>query len=163
MKGAWVFLGLLLIGGLPTLFYVGGPGGVALALPINLMTWFSVSVLALVCGMFLSVRTCSVGVWGGRVGAAGTSIFLLPLLYTRPGWQISAGWRALGLIAGLIFYFICLQLPIRNWQRRLVLYLILITSGIQALLGLLQLFAPSIADYWVPLATTRAVGIFHQG
>jgi O-antigen polymerase len=42
------------------------------------------------------------------------------------------------------------------------MYVMLIGVGIQALLALLQLFAPAVAYYWIPIATTRAVGMFQQ-
>ncbi|VTR25974.1 Lipid A core - O-antigen ligase and related enzymes [Serratia fonticola] len=47
-------------------------------------------------------------------------------------------------------------------QRHAVLYLILLAVVFQALIVLLQLFAPQIAQYWIPSDSSRAFGIFQQ-
>ncbi|RYM63977.1 hypothetical protein BSQ98_11665 [Serratia liquefaciens] len=47
-------------------------------------------------------------------------------------------------------------------QRHAVLYVILSAAAVQALIVLLQLFAPAIAQFWIPSGSLRAFGIVQQ-
>ncbi|MGQ8775446.1 Wzy polymerase domain-containing protein [Serratia sp. NA_112.1] len=152
----WIFAAL---GGLS--FYISNPGGVGLAMPNNIITYLLMTGLILSCWLRLPLRAIRV-TETSRLIMCAMVVLLVPLFYTRPEWLQSAGWRALGLFTGVFFYFMCLQLRLQACWQRWVVYLIIIAAGIQALLALLQLFLPGLADAWAPLATRRAVGIFQQ-
>jgi O-antigen polymerase len=141
--------------------YFSNPGGSGLSLPYNILAYLIAGGLMFILVCRSRVRLLSIAPATWMVGLA-CAVLLIPLIYTQPVWVAAAGWRCLGLMAGIAFYFILVQLPLRSGQRRLVMYVMLIGVGIQALLALLQLFAPAVAYYWVPITTHRAVGIFQQ-
>lgn len=92
----------------------------------------------------------------------GSLLLLLPIIFTRTEWQSAGLWRLGGLFAGAVFYFTWLQVRMTARQRHAVLYLILSAAVVQALIVVLQLFAPQLAQIWVPANGGRALGIFQQ-
>lgn len=154
------FLFIILIF-IPTAFYLPNPGGVGLALPFNLLFYGGAALLMTVCwravrrGRIVLTLT-SRGVWVACL------LLVLPVIFTRPEWQSNAGWRVAGLLAGAAFYFTWLQVRMSARQRHAILYLILSAAVLQALIVLLQLFAPAMAQSWIPSANPRAFGIFQQ-
>ncbi|MDA8478799.1 Wzy polymerase domain-containing protein [Citrobacter sp. Awk 4] len=88
-------------------------------------------------------------------------VLLLPILFTRPEWQGTAAWRLVGLWGGGLFYFTWLQVRMTARYRQAVLYLILLAATVQALMVLLQLFAPQFTQHWIPVGG-RSLGIFQQ-
>jgi O-antigen polymerase len=142
-------------------FYLSNPGGVGLAIPNNVIDFFVMLGLILICWVTLPLCVIRVTKTSWII-ICFFIVLLAPLFYTHPEWHLSAGWRLSGLLAGVIFYFTCLQLRLRaQWRQRIVYFIVAVTA-IQALLALLQLFAPAVAYYWWPITTRRAVGIFQQ-
>lgn len=142
-------------------FYLSNPGGVGLAIPNNVIAFFLMLGLILICWVTLPLCVIRVTKTSWII-ICFFIVLLVPLFYTHPEWHLSAGWRLSGLLAGVIFYFTCLQLRLRAQWRQRIVYFIVTVAAIQALLALLQLFAPAVAYYWVPITTHRAVGIFQQ-
>ena len=89
-------------------------------------------------------------------------LLAVSVIFTRPEWQGVAVWRLAGLFVGAAFYFTWLQVCMTAGQRYAVLYLILSAALVQALIVLLQSFAPAIAQSWIPSNSLRAFGIFSQ-
>ncbi|WP_420802723.1 Wzy polymerase domain-containing protein [Serratia plymuthica] len=87
-------------------------------------------------------------------------LLAFPLFYTRPEWRDAALWRWAGLFGGWVFYFSWLQTEISKRTHHWLFYAILLAVVVQALMALLQLFAPALA--WVPTSGQRVYGIFQQ-
>ncbi|SQI34351.1 Lipid A core - O-antigen ligase and related enzymes [Serratia plymuthica] len=154
----FLFIFLIFI---PLAIYIPNPGGIGLALPFNLLVYGGVALLMGGCWRATPLRrvvitpTC-------RAIIATCLLLALPVIFTRPEWQSAAVWRLAGLFAGALFYFTWLQVRMTARQRHAVLYLILSAAVVQALIVLLQLFAPAIAQSWIPSGSLRAFGIFQQ-
>ncbi|RJF58662.1 polymerase [Serratia inhibens] len=154
----FLFIFLLFI---PLAIYLPNPGGIGLALPFNLLVYGGGALLMGICWRATPLRrvvitpTC-------RAIIAVCLLLVLPVIFTRPEWQSTAIWRLAGLCAGAAFYFTWLQVRMTARQRHAVLYVILSAAAVQALIVLLQLFAPAIAQSWIPSGNPRAFGMFQQ-
>ncbi|ALL36697.1 polymerase [Serratia marcescens] len=144
---------------IPLAIYIPNPGGIGLALPFNLLFYGGAALLLCVC--WWATPLCRV-VITPTCRAIITACLLLPVIFTRPEWQSAALWRLAGLFAGAVFYFTWLQVCMTARQRHAVLYLILSAAVVQALIVVLQLFAPQLSEFWVPANGGRALGIFQQ-
>ncbi|MBL5824974.1 O-antigen ligase family protein [Serratia fonticola] len=154
----FLFIFLLFI---PLAIYIPNPGGHGLALPVNLLTIGGAALLMGVCWRAIPLRRVVITPTCCAIIAA-SLLLALPVIFTRLEWQSTAIWRLAGLCAGALFYFTWLQVRMTARQRHAVLYLILSAAVVQALIVLLQLFAPAIAQYWIPSGSLRAFGIFQQ-
>ncbi|QDI46385.1 O-antigen ligase family protein [Serratia marcescens] len=152
----FLFAFLLLI---PSAIYIPNPGCVELVQPFNLLFAAGSALLMAACWRSVLLRrvvitpTC-------RALALAFALLALPVLFTRPEWQSAALWRLAALCAGVAFYFTWLQVRMTARQRHQVLYMILLTALVQAVMVLLQLFVPNTADAWVSPGTSPAFGIF---
>lgn len=146
---------------IPSIIYLPNPGGVGLALPFNLLFSGAAALLIAVCWYHAPPRRTTITPTC-RLILAACLLMALPALFTRAEWQSTALWRLAGLFAGAGFYFTWLQMHLTARQRHGVLYLILLAAAGQALIVMLQLFAPSVAQSWVPVSEHRALGIFQQ-
>ncbi|WP_149543247.1 PglL family O-oligosaccharyltransferase [Serratia marcescens] len=154
----FLFIFLLFI---PLAIYIPNPGGMGLALPFNLLVYGGAALLmggcwraTPLCRIVITPTCCAI--------IAACLLLALPVIFTRPEWQSAAVWRLAGLFAGAAFYFTWLQVRMTARQRHVVLYLILSAAVVQALIVLLQLFAPAIAQSWIPSGSSRAFGMFQQ-
>ncbi|MBI6182966.1 O-antigen ligase family protein [Serratia proteamaculans] len=156
-----VFLLFIFLIFIPLAIYIPNPGGVGLALPFNLLVYGGAALFMGICWRATPLRrvvitpTC-------RAIIAACLLLVLPVFFTRPEWLSAAVWRLAGLFAGAAFYFTWLQVCMTARQRHAVLYVILSAAAVQALIVLLQLFAPAIAQSWIPSGSLRAFGIFQQ-
>ncbi|WP_434462595.1 Wzy polymerase domain-containing protein [Serratia plymuthica] len=154
----FLFIFLLFI---PLAIYLPNPGGAGLALPLNLLVYGGAALLMGVC--WRATPLCRVVITPTcRAIIAACLLLALPVIFTRPEWQSTAIWRLAGLCAGAAFYFTWLQVRMTARQRHAVLYVILSAAAVQALIVLLQLFAPAIAQSWIPSGNPRAFGMFQQ-
>lgn len=156
-----IFYLLIFLMFIPAAIYIPNPGGIGLALPFNLLSGAAAALLAAVCWGTTPLRRVVITPTSRSLLVA-CLLLTLPILFTRPEWQSMAAWRLAGLLAGVAFYFTWLQVRMTVRQRHSVLYLILLAVVMQALMVLLQLFAPQIAQYWIPMGAKRAFGIFQQ-
>lgn len=154
----FLFIFLLFI---PLAIYIPNPGGIGVALPFNLLVYGGAALLLGVCWRATPLRRMVITPTCRAIFVA-CSVLALPVIFTRPEWQSAAVWRLAGLFAGAAFYFTWLQVRTTARQRHAVLYLILSAAVVQALIVLLQLFAPAIAQSWIPSGSSRAFGIFQQ-
>lgn len=156
-----VFFFLCILCFIPLAIYIPNPGGFGLALPFNLLVYGGAALLMCVCWRETSLHrvvitpTC-------RAIIIACLLLALPVIFTLPEWQSATVWRLAGLFVGMAFYFIRLQVCMTARQRHAVLYLILSAVVVQASIVLLQMFAPAIAQYWIPFGSSRAFGIFQQ-
>lgn len=146
---------------IPLLIYIPNPGGTGLALPFNLLVYGGAALLMGVCWRATPLCRIVMTPTCRAIIAAGL-LLALPVIFTLPEWQSAAVWRLAGLFAGAAFYFTWLQVRMTARQRHAVLYLILSAAVVQTLIVLLQLFAPAIAQSWIPSGSSRAFGIFQQ-
>ncbi|HEJ7990414.1 TPA: O-antigen ligase C-terminal domain-containing protein [Serratia liquefaciens] len=154
----FLFIFLLFI---PLAIYIPNPGGIGLSLPFNLLAYGGTALFMGCC--WRATPLCRVVITPTcRAVIAACLLLALPVIVTRPEWQDSAVWRLAGLFAGAAFYFTWLQVRMTVRQRHAVLYLILSAVVVQALIVLLQLFAPAVAQYWIPSGSPCAFGIFQQ-
>lgn len=152
----FLFIFLLFI---PSAICLPNPGG--RALPFNLLFYGGAALLMGVC--WRATPLCRVVITPTcRAIIIPCLLLLLPVIFTRPEWQSTAVWRSAGLFTGAAFYFTWLQVRMTARQRHAVMYLILSAAAVQALIVLLQLLAPQLAQFWVPVNGGRALGIFQQ-
>ncbi|MBD8214481.1 PglL family O-oligosaccharyltransferase [Erwinia persicina] len=145
----------------PLAIYIPNPGGIGLSLPFNLMVYGGAALLIGAC--WRATPLCRTVITPTcRTIIAACLLMALPAIFTRPEWQSAAVWRLAGLFAGAAFYFTWLQVRMTARQRHAVLYLILSAAVLQASIALLQMFAPAMAQSWVPSGSSRAFGIFQQ-
>ncbi|MDP8756129.1 Wzy polymerase domain-containing protein [Serratia marcescens] len=136
-------------------------GGDGLALPQNILAWGVMALTTLIVTFTVCLGRIHLSLTPtARLLLLGIAVLALPLLYTRPEWREDALWRCAGLLGGWLFYVACLQLRVTARQRELLLFGLLFTVGIQALLAALQLFAPALA--WVSPNGGRVYGVFQQ-
>ncbi|WP_273854864.1 O-antigen ligase family protein [Serratia liquefaciens] len=154
----FLFIFLLFI---PLAIYIPNPGGIGVALPFNLLIYGGAALLLGVCWRATPLRRMVITPTCRAIFVA-CSVLALPVIFTRPEWQSTAVWRLAGLFAGAAFYVTWLQVRMTARQRHAVLYLILSAVMVQALIVLFQLFAPAMAQYWIPADGSRAFGIFQQ-
>lgn len=154
----FLFVFLLYI---PLVIYVSNPGGIGLALPFNLLIYGGAALLMILCWRAPLLRYAIITPTSRAILAA-CLLLALPMFFTRSEWQSGALWRIAGLFAGAGFYFTWLQVRMSVAQRHAVLYLLLFAVVLQALIVWLQLFAPQIAQDWIPSSSSRAFGIFQQ-
>ncbi|RYM61152.1 polymerase [Serratia proteamaculans] len=156
-----IFLLFVFLLFVPLAIYIPNRGGAGLALPFNLLVYGGAALLMGVCWRATPLCRVVITPTCRAIIAAGL-LLALPVIFTRPEWQSAAVWRLAGLFAGAAFYFTWLQVRMTARQRHAVLYLILSAAVLQALIVLLQLFAPAIAQSWIPSGSSRAFGIFQQ-
>ncbi|MEE4412025.1 MULTISPECIES: PglL family O-oligosaccharyltransferase [unclassified Serratia (in: enterobacteria)] len=154
----FLFVFLLFI---PLAIYIPNPGGMGLALPFNLLTYGGAALLIGGCWRATPLHRVVITP-SCRAIIAACLLLAMPVIFTRPEWKSTAVWRLAGLFAGAVFYFTWLQVRMTARQRHAVLYVILSAAAVQALIVLLQLFAPAIAQSWIPSGSLRAFGIFQQ-
>ncbi|MEL5360865.1 Wzy polymerase domain-containing protein [Serratia ureilytica] len=136
-------------------------GGDGLALPQNILAWGVMALTTLIVTFTVCLGRIRLSLTPtARLLLLGIALLALPLLYTRPEWREDALWRCAGLLGGWLFYVACLQLRVTARQRELLLFGLLFAVGIQALLAVLQLFAPALA--WVSPNGGRVYGVFQQ-
>ncbi|MGA9619659.1 MAG: pilin glycosylation ligase domain-containing protein, partial [Serratia proteamaculans] len=154
----FLFIFLLFI---PLAIYIPNPGGVGLSLPFNFLVYGGAALYMVWCWRVTPL--CRIVITPTCLAVFVACLVLaLPVIFTRPEWQSTAIWRLAGLFAGAAFYFTWVQVRMTVRQRHAVLYLILSAAVVQALIVLLQLFAPAVAQFWIPSGNLRAVGIFQQ-
>jgi len=157
-RNFFLFVFLLFI---PLAIYIPNPGGTGLSLPLNLLVYGGAALLMGAC--WRATPLCRTVITPTcRAIFVACAVLVLPAIFTLPEWQSAAVWRLAGLFAGAAFYFTWLQVRMTARQRHAVLYLILSAAVVQALIVLLQLFAPAIAQSWIPSGSSRAFGIFQQ-
>ncbi|MGQ8773273.1 hypothetical protein ACUTQ5_02290 [Serratia sp. NA_112.1] len=154
----FLFIFLLFI---PLAIYIPNPGGVGLALPFNLLVYAGTALLMGVCWRATPLRRMVITPTCRAIFVA-CSVLALPLIFTRPERQSAAVWRLDGLFTGAAFYFTWLLMRMSARQPHAMLYVILSAAAVQALIVLLPLFAPAIAQYWVTPACSHVFGIFQQ-
>lgn len=136
-------------------------GGGGLALPQNILAWSAMALTTLIVAFTVCLGRTRLSLTPtARLLLLGIAALALPLLYTRPEWREDALWRCAGLLGGWLFYVACLQLRLTARQRNLLLYGLLFAVSVQALLAVLQLFAPTLA--WVSPNGNRVYGVFQQ-
>lgn len=91
---------------------------------------------------------------------AGSAILGLPLLWTPEYRFPVAAWRVAGLACGLVLLLTFLQIQWRRASIMIVLYGIVVSATIQAIIAGQQLLMRN--DAWVPLYGLRAYGTFFQ-
>lgn len=161
MKLNYIFFLFVFLLFVPLTIYIPNPGGTGLALPFNLLFYGGAALLMVAC--WCATPMCRVVITPTcRAIITASLLLLMPIIFTRPEWQRAGLWRLAGLFAGGVFYFTWLQVRMTARQRHVVLYLILTAAVVQALVVLLQLFAPQLAQFWVPANGGRALGIFQQ-
>lgn len=144
-------------------FFMHNPGGAGLYLPFNAWGWIFAS---LVIGLGLWQVTLQQRlVFSSLQGWLwlGALLLLLPMAY--PGFDLKdyAIPRLLGLFAGLLFLFSLYQWQLVRASRDRLLYLLLGSVAIEALLGLVQYYL-LIPGNWLgyDTHTNRPYGIFQQ-
>lgn len=144
-------------------FFMHNPGGAGLYLPFNAWGWIFAS---LVIGLGLWQVTLQQRlVFSSLQGWLwlGALLLLLPMAY--PGFDLKdyAIPRLLGLFAGLLFLFSLYQWQLVRASRDRLLYLLLGSVAIEALLGLVQYYL-LIPGNWLGYDTraNRPYGIFQQ-
>ncbi|MEL5380032.1 PglL family O-oligosaccharyltransferase [Serratia ureilytica] len=146
---------------IPLIIYISNPGGTGFTLPFNLL--FAGGAALFIGASWRSAALCRVVITPTcRTILIASLLLAVPIIYTRAEWQNAGLWRLGGLFAGAVFYFTWLQVRTTARQRHAVLYLILAAAAVQAFVVLLQLFAPPLAEFWVPANGGRALGIFQQ-
>jgi O-antigen polymerase len=154
----WRLFFMVIAIGVPLWIYFPSMGGSGLNLPFNALIYCSAAVM--VFFIWLPTRE--------RINITEPLIYFIigglvlniPLLYADAGMKVVALWRAVALLAGAVFYFSWLQLSLRFQQRRRILYAVLLLIGVQALIALLQIFAPALS--WAPVRGGRVYGSFLQ-
>lgn len=154
----FLFIFLIFI---PLAIYIPNPGGIGLSLPFNELVYGGTALFMGICWRAIPLRRAVITPTCRTIIVAGM-LLALTVIFTRSEWQTAAAWRLVGLFSGVAFYFTWLQVRITARQRHAVLYLILSAAVVQALIVLLQLFAPQIAQFWIPGNDGRAYGIFQQ-
>lgn len=150
------FLGLLAL----SVCYFPNMGGVGLNLPVNALCYAALAGVMLFIWCRLPLRRGIVVTPASGYLLFAVALLFIPLAYGyAPGFS-TAAWRLAGLLAGWGFYFSWLQvrMPFRLRAHLMVLLLVLVLG--QAVIALLQLFAPALS--WVPLRGTRVFGVFQQ-
>ncbi|EPG5631447.1 TPA: O-antigen ligase C-terminal domain-containing protein [Serratia marcescens] len=140
--------------------YVVNNGGAMLTLPINAVVWIVISLVVLFSAFFRRGRKHVFTTKVFLLQGVGLAVLAIPLFYTSAVNFSQAGWRIAGLIFGGVFYFAWLQLRFSRMQQHGVFCVLLLVVTMQAVLALLQLFAPTWA--WVPLRGSRVYGVFQQ-
>ncbi|WP_429619449.1 Wzy polymerase domain-containing protein [Serratia sp. 2723] len=136
----------------------GGSRGFGLS--INTAIIAATALFLLVVWLRLLSRRGVIVTAAWRLLLLGVGVLIIPLLYTQDNWAAEASWRILGLLAGIVVYFSCLQIRFTHRTLHKVLAIVLLLVAVQALLALLQLFVPALA--WVPLYGQRVYGTFRQ-
>lgn len=147
--------------GLAMHLYLPNNGGMGFALPQNTLSWGVMALLSLIIwlGVLLNKQRIIITPTT-KLFFVALALLAIPLLYTKPEWLEAALWRWAGLFGGLIFYFSWLQVTASFRLRQAVLYGLLFAISVQALLALLQLFAPEWG--WVAFKAGRVYGVFQQ-
>lgn len=141
--------------------YIPNMGGMNLALPQNIISWSMMALLSLIIWLGVGFKKRSIIITlTAKLFFVAVVLLAFPLFYTRPEWRDAALWRWAGLFGGWVFYFSWLQTEISKRTHHWLFYAILLAVVVQALMALLQLFAPALA--WVPTSGQRVYGIFQQ-
>lgn len=156
--GCWRSFFMITAIGAPLGIYFASMGGTGLNVPFNSLIYACTA--GVVFFIWLSMRKTVMITVPFIYFLVGGIVLNIPLLYADQEVRESALWRALALLAGAGFYFSWLQLKLPFQQRRRALYAVLLLVGIQALIALLQIFAPALS--WVPIRGGRVFGSFLQ-
>ncbi|NHB95405.1 O-antigen ligase family protein [Photorhabdus stackebrandtii] len=150
-----------------TLIYLPNMGGGGLRLPVNLLTW-GIMTLVVLWGALQVWRRGTLRV-SLRVSWVLCALVLLslPWLWTRNTlWQSSALPRLAGLWGSGLVLLALLQGRLTANQTQCWLNWLLLCMVLQALIGVLQLFAPVWAFQWIEYVPSRTgfrpYGIFQQ-
>jgi len=156
--GCWRSFFMVTAIGAPLGIYFAGMGGTGLNLPFNSLIYACTA--GVIFFIWLPMRKTVMITVPFLYFLVGGIVLNIPLLYADQEVHESALWRALALLAGAGLYFSWLQLKLPFRQRRGALYAVLLLVGIQALIALLQIFAPALS--WVPTRGGRVFGSFLQ-
>lgn len=153
-----ISLGVLMLSG--TGYYIINQGVSGLSLPVNSLVWAIMALMVLFVGLRVAPGKYRVATTSLPLFIIGIAVLAIPLIYAAPDGLPRAGWRVAALAAGAVFYFAWLQVRMPHLQRQAQWLLLLLVVSVQAVLALLQLFAPDWA--WVPIKWSRVYGIFQQ-
>lgn len=143
-------------------YYQDNLGGEGLSLPFNAVVWMP--VLAIIGGGVLAMlRT---GVWVKARYMALISLFPLGIVLggflsglERPGeWVV----RLAVLVGGMLFWFSLLQYRLKRLDVEQLLYLLLASMLLHAMVGVMQLVPEPILKGWIPVSNQKLLGVFQQ-
>lgn len=153
----------LFFGGIVMTVYLPNMGGSGLSLPLNILSW-----IALCCFALLIIQAPKVWQRYRRSASlfwlyAGCVVLVIRALLTPLPWFNDALIVAIGIVAGLSFYRLLLQLPWRRQHLFAILSTLWIASVLQCVIAVIQLFHLKAAAWWeFPPAQLRPYGIFQQ-
>lgn len=148
------FLGLMHI-------YIPNRGGNGFYMPGN-MVGASLMALMTIVGLWPRRQPLrSSSLFAGIIVATG--LLLLPLSWSVSPWRETAILRLLGLLLGIGVYAALLQCPLNRWLRHHIMLLLLLSTAVEAALGILQYYvftSNNFMEYNASLG--RPYGIFQQ-
>ena len=143
-------------------YYQDNLGGEGLSLPFNAVIW--VPVLLITGGGIFTML--SSGVWVSARYLGLLSLFPLGIVLggflsglERPGeWLVRLG----VLVGGMLFWFSLLQYRLKRLDVEQLLYLLLASFLLHAMVGVLQLVPDPLLKGWIPVADQKLLGMFQQ-
>lgn len=140
-------------------------GDYGMNLPMNLLTWGVMSLLALLVWLFMPAATVRI-TWTGKMMLASAVLFTLPALYSKPEGLPGALPRLVGIWGGVMCYITLLQVPVREKETAGIFYLLAVGAVVECLISLAGMYCPEYLPF--PLNNLaqeysgRAPGIFQQ-
>lgn len=143
-------------------YYQDNLGGEGLSLPFNATVWLP-ATLIMGAGVLTMLRR---GVWI-KPAFLGLILLLPALLLVagfitgiqRPGeWAVRLG----VVVGGVLFWFALFQFDLRARDRENLLYILLASILLHAMVGLVQVSADPFLKGWIPVSEGRLLGMFQQ-
>ncbi|EBJ8047994.1 hypothetical protein D0P01_23560 [Salmonella enterica] len=140
-------------------------GDYGMNLPMNLLSWGTISLLGLMIWLFLKAKTVHITTTG-LLMLAGSVLFTLPALWSPQDALPIALPRLVGIWGGFFAYLTLLQQPLREKETVVLFYLLAAAAVIECALSLAGLFCPEYLPF--PLNSLAeqyagyAPGIFQQ-
>ncbi len=144
------------------LYYQPNFGGRGLSLPYNIPIWAFASFL-IAGGLYLIASTRRfihpVHSWAFLLFPA---VMVLSGIFAGASQPIPWLFRQIYVVSGVLFLFSLFQFHIKQRQIERILYVVVASAVVNALIALIQIFAPELIQGWLVTAGHTPVGVFQQ-
>lgn len=137
-------------------------GGRGLELPFNISVWFFI-VLLICLGIFKVLKTSKYISSSYSYFLLLFPVFIISMFVIRGAEdQIGCVFRLLFILTGVLFVFSLFQFKLTEKNINAVLMVIVIAGIVQSMVGVAQIYAPSVIENFFPTGGGRPEGVFQQ-
>jgi O-antigen polymerase len=137
-------------------------GGTGLRLPFNTSIWVTFPWL-IYLGLFTVLNKKEIVLPKGGLFFVPFLIAIIVVGYSNNSEPVAWLFRQATIFAGFAFFFILFQFQLKTRQIELILYGLVISTGLHAIVTIVQVHFPAILPPWLPPSfNNKPTGLFQQ-